>query len=78
MIIIIIWIVIRIIDLVFSKQTMTHLPLLAGGFGICIVRYYTSSSGLANDPVNGLVTETAHEGRSEGRNEGRREALTKL
>ena len=31
MIIIIIWIVIRIIDPVFSKQTMTHLPLLAGG-----------------------------------------------
>ena len=52
------------------------------GFGICIVRNYPSSSGLANDPVNGLVTETAHEGRSEGRNEGRnearREALTKL
>ena len=56
------------------------------GFGICIVRNYTSSSGLANDPVNGLVTETAHEGRSEGRSEGRNEgrnearseALTKL
>ena len=48
------------------------------GFGICIVRNYTSSSGLANDPVNGLVTETAHEGRNDGTNEARSEALTKL
>lgn len=48
------------------------------GFEICIVSNYTGSSG----PANGLVTETAHEGRSEGRNEGRNEArseaLTKL
>ena len=44
------------------------------GFEICIVSNYTGSSG----PANGLVTETAHEGRNEGRNEARSEALTKL
>ena len=40
------------------------------GFGICIVRNYTSSSG----PANGLVTGAALEGINEGRNEGRNEA----
>ena len=36
----------------------------------------TEASGLVSAPVNGLVTETAHEGRSEGRNEGRNEAIS--
>ena len=42
------------------------------------IRYFNSQitglSGLVNDPVNGLVTETAHEGRNEARSEAINEA----